>query len=116
MVNQCTQSGGREPAKTASVRGTGEAKCRVSHRRGGRAEQRSRLREKGWRLFERSEFEPDPAGCEQRKVPRSGPDVGSPFLWLLSFGEAIESSSPVGAKSSQRQQPKHNQRPATTTN
>jgi hypothetical protein len=22
------------------------------------------------------------------KEPRSGPDCGSPFLWLLSFGEA----------------------------
>ncbi len=30
------------------------------------------------------------------KEPRSGPDCGSPFLWLLSFGEAKESDSPPG--------------------
>ena len=69
----------------------------------------------GLALFERSEFEPDPADCEQRKAPRSGPDVGSPFgvshnfasevsapplreLWLLAFGEAKESNSPAGAR------------------
>ncbi|UUZ62266.1 hypothetical protein LP417_18890 [Polaromonas sp. P1-6] len=26
--------------------------------------------------------------AEQRKEPRSGPDFGSPFVWLLYFGEA----------------------------
>ena len=30
------------------------------------------------------------------KEPRSGPDCGSPFLWLLSFGEAKESKLPPG--------------------
>ena len=30
------------------------------------------------------------------KEPRSGPDCGSPFLWLLSFGEAKESDSQPG--------------------
>jgi len=29
---------------------------------------------------------------EQRKEPRSGGAPGSPFLWLLSFGEAKESN------------------------
>jgi N-carbamoyl-L-amino-acid hydrolase len=47
-------------------------------------------------MFERSEFAPDPAGCEQRKEPRSGPDVGSPSLCLLSLGEARESESAAG--------------------
>jgi hypothetical protein len=31
-----------------------------------------------------------PPRTEQRKEPRSGPDFGSPFLWVLSFGEAKE--------------------------
>ena len=29
-----------------------------------------------------------------------GSDVGSPFLWLLSFGEATESTSPISEKPS----------------
>ena len=34
------------------------------------------------------------AACpvEQRREPRSGGKPGSPFLWLLYFGEAKESS------------------------
>ena len=39
------------------------------------------------------------ADPEQRKVPeakRRDPDCGSPFLWLLSFGEAKESELPPG--------------------
>ncbi len=51
----------------------------------------------GRALFERSEFSPT-ARCEQRKVPRRGPDFGSPFLWYLSFGEAKERYSPAGAR------------------
>ncbi|RST55327.1 hypothetical protein EJI01_09885 [Variovorax sp. MHTC-1] len=34
--------------------------------------------------------------------------MGSPFLWLLSFGEAKESESPAGAKSRLRPQTKRN--------
>jgi hypothetical protein len=30
------------------------------------------------------------------KEPRSGPDCGSPFFWLLFFGEAKKSDSPPG--------------------
>ncbi len=44
----------------------------------------------------------DPAKPEHRRLPRSAAKgsqtVGSPFLWLLSFGEAKESSSPAGAR------------------
>ena len=40
------------------------------------------------------------AEVEQRRLPeakRRDPDVGSPFLWLRSFGEAKERDSPAGA-------------------
>ena len=47
-------------------------------------------------MFERSEFAHDPATREQRKGPRRGTVSGSPFLWLLSFGEAKESNSAAG--------------------
>ncbi|SDZ64970.1 hypothetical protein SAMN05518854_109185 [Variovorax sp. YR266] len=44
----------------------------------------------------------DPAKREHRRLPRSAAKgaqtVGSPFLWLLSFGEAKESSSLAGAR------------------
>ncbi|RST55266.1 hypothetical protein EJI01_09555 [Variovorax sp. MHTC-1] len=40
---------------------------------------------------------------EHRRLPRSAAagsqTVGSPFLWLLSFGDAKESDSPAGANS-----------------
>ena len=40
---------------------------------------------------------PDPdCPVGQRREPRSGPDFGSPFLGLLSFGEAKESGSAAG--------------------
>jgi hypothetical protein len=55
----------------------------------GRAAQRQA--DQGERLFEPSgEFELDPACREQRRESRSDPDFGSPFLCLLSFGEAKE--------------------------
>ncbi|MDN4591561.1 hypothetical protein DBA29_24060 [Xenophilus aerolatus] len=66
------------------------------------AEERS-----GWRirardcLSEASSSETPPAastaGCPQRSGGTQ--TVGSPFLCLLSFGEAKESRSPAGAKS-----------------
>ena len=54
----------------------------------------------GPQLFERSEFcgpppESSTAGCPQRSEGTQ--TVGSPFLCLLSFGEAKESESPAGA-------------------
>jgi hypothetical protein len=42
-----------------------------------------------------------PALAEQRSVPaaqRRDDEPGSPFLWVLSFGEAKESTSPAGAR------------------
>ncbi|AVS96377.1 hypothetical protein C8232_09025 [Paracidovorax avenae] len=47
---------------------------------------------------------------EHPRLPRSpsgrtGPHpAGTPFLWLLSFGEAKESDSPAGAKSRLREE------------
>ncbi|MDD5029177.1 MAG: hypothetical protein PHH58_06730, partial [Rhodoferax sp.] len=54
--------------------------------------------DQGTRLSERSEFERPPAQTEQRSEPaRSDGDAfGSPFLCLLSFGEAKESEWPPG--------------------
>ncbi|TAJ67893.1 MAG: hypothetical protein EPO53_02165, partial [Variovorax sp.] len=49
---------------------------------------------------------------EHRRLPvakRRVADSGSPFLWLLSFGEAKESDSPAGA--SPGQQPKQKAHP-----
>ncbi|QCB46521.1 hypothetical protein E5678_11080 [Hydrogenophaga sp. PAMC20947] len=37
-----------------------------------------------------------PARPRQSRAAQSGPDFGSPFLCLLSFGEAKESKSPPG--------------------
>ena len=50
----------------------------------------------------------DPARTEQRSVPeakRRDSASGSPFLCLLSFGEAKESESPAGARPGQAIQP-----------
>src|ERR1035437_2660819 len=57
------------------------------------------------RVFERSEFAYRPrfvssAGCPQRSVGTQ--TVGSPFLCLLSFGEAKESKCAVGRTSRQK--------------
>ena len=56
--------------------------------------------EQGSRLFEAiAEFERDPAQSEQRSVPEAllrDDASGSPFLCLLSFGEAKESEWPPG--------------------
>jgi len=55
----------------------------------------------GSQLFERSEFCETPrnvstAGCPERSAGTQ--TAGSPFLCLLSFGEAKESESPAGAR------------------
>ncbi len=58
------------------------------------------LADQGSRLSERSEFERDPAKPEHRRLPRSEAQgtqtVGSPFFWVLFFGEAKKSASPAG--------------------
>jgi len=88
------------------VLGPSEAKAARSHpfcmRRGAQMEAGS-----GQQLFERSEFcgpppESSTAGCPQRSGGTQ--TAGSPFLWLLSFGEAKESSSPAGARPGPRPQ------------
>jgi len=61
-----------------------------------------RFADKGSPLSERSEFGRDPAKREHRRLPRSAAKgsqtVGSPFLCLLSFGEAKESESAAGPR------------------
>jgi hypothetical protein len=57
-------------------------------------------------LSERSEFARDPTFSEHRKVPvakRRDSDCGSPFFWLLFFGEAKKSDSPPGDPGKPRQ-------------
>ncbi|MDQ0085690.1 hypothetical protein J2W35_006070 [Variovorax boronicumulans] len=70
----------------------------------GCAEERRRRRDQGRSCLSGtkcSEFcgpppESSTAGCPKRSVGTQ--TAGSPFLWLLSFGEAKESSSPAGAR------------------
>ena len=61
-----------------------------------------RFADQGSPLSERSEFGRDPAKREHRRLPRSAAKgsqtVGSPFLCLLSFGEAKESESAAGPR------------------
>ena len=56
--------------------------------------------DQGKRVFEAiAEFAIDPTLTEHRSVPvakRRDSDCGSPFLCLLSFGEAKESELPPG--------------------
>ena len=58
--------------------------------------------DQGERLSERSEFELDPAFAEHRRLPRSAAQgtqtIGSPFFWVLFFGDAKKSASPAGAR------------------
>ncbi len=62
--------------------------------------------DQGSRLFEAiAEFERDPAQTEQRSVPEAplrDDAFGSPFFWVLFFGEAKKSASPAGARPGQR--------------
>ena len=51
--------------------------------------------DQGWRLFERSEFEPDPARTEQRSVP-AGPTNPARLLLLTFLGEARKVRRPPG--------------------
>ena len=65
-----------------------------------------RFADQGSQLFERSEFCETPrnastAGCPQRSGGTQ--TVGSPFLCLLSFGEAKESKSAAGRNSRPRE-------------
>ena len=86
--------------------GPSEAKARVDvllpvplwMRRGAQG-----LADQGSRVSERraaARVERDPAKPEHRRLPRSEAQgtqtVGSPFFWVLFFGEAKKSASPAG--------------------
>jgi hypothetical protein len=59
-------------------------------------------------MFEaQAEFAHDPAQHEQRKEPRRGTLHGSPFLCLLSFGEAKESEAAAGPNPGLHRKPKN---------
>jgi hypothetical protein len=68
----------------------------------------------GLALFERSEFSQTPPSSSNAAVPaQPGDESGSPFLCLLSFGEAKESECAVGRTTRPRtqQQPANNEQP-----
>jgi len=82
-------------------RASSAAPCAVVRRRvaQGWADQGSRLSEAT------AEFERDPAQTEQHSVPEAllrDDAFGSPFFWVLFFGEAKKSASPAGARPGQR--------------
>ncbi|TAJ66620.1 MAG: hypothetical protein EPO53_06040, partial [Variovorax sp.] len=65
---------------------------------------RSCLSATKWSEFCGPPLSPSTAGCPQRSGGTQ--TAGSPFLWLLSFGEAKESDSPAGARPGQQPQQK----------
>ena len=78
--------------------------------------------DQGRRLFERSEFPADPAFVSTAAVPEGPRAVGSPFLSLVSFGEAKESDPPPGgsrpqlhASGSRTPSTRHSQRKQATS-
>jgi len=84
----------------------GQRHARI-HRRGASASSAGLgWADQGTRLSERGEFERHPAQTEQRSEPahRAGDAFGSPFFWVLFFGEAKKSASPAGARPGQRTQ------------
>ncbi len=97
---QTANTNHRRRAAPAVARWPSEAKARsvskpLCMRRGAQG-----FADQGSQLSERSEFcetprNPSTAGCPQRSA--GSQTVGSPFLCLLSFGEAKESESPAGA-------------------
>ena len=74
----------------------------------GRAEKRSAGRIRAARCLSRRRVCAAPARREHRRLPRCAAagsrTAGSPFLCLLSFGEAKESESPAGASPGSRPQ------------
>jgi hypothetical protein len=67
--------------------------------------------EKGAHMFEPAgRVCADPARAEQRSVPvaqRRADESGSPFFWVLCFGEAKKSTSPAGARPGNAALPGH---------
>ena len=91
----------RAPARTRFARPRLPASAFFSPPVGlGRGAQRKM--DQGERLSERSEFELDPIFREHRRLPRSAAQgsqtIGSPFFWVLFFGDAKKSASPAGAR------------------
>ena len=84
--------------------------CPGPHTPSGRAEKRSAGRIRAARCLSRRRVCAAPARREHRRLPRCAAagsrTAGSPFLCLLSFGEAKESESPAGAKPGLRPQPR----------
>ncbi|TCP16389.1 hypothetical protein EV674_1184 [Simplicispira metamorpha] len=86
----------------------------------GRAEKRSAGRIRAARCLSRRRVCAAPARREHRRLPRCAAagsrTAGSPFLCLLSFGEAKESEAPAGASpgSHTQQNHTHNKKPALT--
>ena len=73
----------------------------------GRAEQRRSARKKGRACLSRRRVCAHPGRSEQRKEPRRGPDFGSPFFWVLFFGEAKKSASAAGPRPGTPRKPKN---------
>jgi len=101
-------------------------RCNARQRRASSAKSPAVVRRRvaqGWvdqgtRLSEAlAEFERHPAQTEQRSepAPRAGDAFGSPFFWVLFFGEAKKSASPAGARPGQPAQlkPKHKEKHTT---
>jgi hypothetical protein len=101
-ANTTANTNPRQTRKACLLLGPSEAMAHVFSnplwlRRGA-----ERFADQGSQLFERSEFGRDPAKREHRRLPRSAAKgsqtVGSPFSFLLFFGEAKKSRSPAGAR------------------
>ena len=89
---RCTREGKPDPAlpcgRAEQRRGAGIRNSHVRRTRSGQV----------------CEF---PPRREQRKEPRSGPDFGSPFFWVLFFGEAKKSASAAGPRPGTPRKPKN---------
>jgi len=78
----------------------------------GRAEKEAQMSEPAGRVSAL------PALAEQRSVPcaqRRDDVPGSPFFWVLCFGEAKKSTSPAGARPGKAARPGHGQKEVSPT-
>jgi hypothetical protein len=78
----------------AAARGTGFR----SPRRSGRAEQRRGEGIRKARCLSEASLRLSPSTRAAQGTGKAGPDCGSPFFWVLFFGEAKKSASPAGAR------------------
>ncbi len=110
------QPEGTQGIPLVALRATLHSHCNARRSRASSADSYAVVRRRvaqGWadqgtRLSERSEFERPPAQTEQRSEPArsDGGAFGSPFFWVLFFGEAKKSASPAGARPGQQAHPK----------